>query len=134
MVKPIYAQAAELLIDTPMAALASVDYESAETQGIRQRIEVTKYPTFKPFRRGGVALKSEYRDQRAPQAFADYVRNLISPPVAAVTSAEDVDAHVAQNRRAIVAHVASEDHPALKTFHRVARALRDDCHFLIHNG
>ncbi len=134
MVKPIFVQAAELLIDTPTAALAAVDYENAEAQGIRARIQVTKYPTFKPFRRGAIPLKTEYRDKRAAPDFANFVRNLVSPPVAAVTSAEEVDAHVAANRRAIVAHVTGEDHPALPVFQQVARMLRDDCHFLAHHG
>jgi hypothetical protein len=134
MVKPIFAEAAALLADTPTAQLAAVDYENGDSAGIRQRVAVTKYPTFKPFRRGGVPLKAEYRDQRAAPAFAAFVRDLVAPPVAAVSSAEELDALVAKNRRAIVVHVDSEGHPALETFLRVARALRDDCHFLAHHG
>ncbi len=60
MLKPIYDQAAQALADTPTGMLGSVDCEAADTVNIRSRFPVTKYPTIKPFRKGGNPLKIEY--------------------------------------------------------------------------
>ena len=97
MLKPIYAASAKEMSDMGSVRLGSINCEGDDTVATREGNHISKYPTIKVFRRG-VALKSEYRGQRSPQAMADYVKELLQSAMAAVESQEEIDEHVEVSR------------------------------------
>lgn len=133
MLKPVYAAAARELAGEGNVRLGSIDCEAADTVQTRQANHISKYPTIKVYRRG-VALKSEYRGQRSPQAIAAYVRGLLAEPVLEVNNNEEVEGHIQRHRRAVIGHFGGPEHEHMKNFETVATRLRDDCHFLIYKS
>ena len=47
---------------------------------IASRYKVSKYPTLKLIR-NGIPLKKEYRGQRSPEAFLEYIKKQLESPV-----------------------------------------------------
>ena len=47
---------------------------------IASRYKVSKYPTLKLIR-NGIPLKKEYRGQRSPEAFYEYIKKQLESPV-----------------------------------------------------
>lgn len=133
MLKPIYAASAKEMGEMNQVRLGSINCEADDTVATREGNHISKYPTIKVFRRG-VALKSEYRGQRSPQAMAEYVRELLQSAMAAVESQEEIDQHIEKNKRALVGTFDSAENPLRENFKKIAEQLRDECHFVVHDG
>jgi hypothetical protein len=71
----LQSRCAPLVLGHPLFCVAN-SRNHLDTVVSREKYHISKYPTIKVYRRG-VALKSEYRGQRSPDAIRQYVKELM---------------------------------------------------------
>jgi len=129
LLAPIFDEAADSVKkEFPQAGkvvLGKVDCDS-ET-AISNQYQISKYPTLKLFRDGQM-MKKEYRGQRSAESLANYIKEQLKENVKVVESTDGlVDA--AKEKSAVIAYLEKADSANYAIFQRLARNLRDDCHF-----
>lgn len=105
--------------------LGKIDCDS-ETS-ISTQYQISKYPTLKLFRDGQV-MKKEYRGQRSAESLATYIKEQLRENVDVKESSDDL-ADANKEKSAIIAYMEKADSANYAIFQRMARSLRDDCHF-----
>ncbi|XP_065192743.1 endoplasmic reticulum resident protein 44-like [Sycon ciliatum] len=91
-----------------------------------QKFSINKYPTLKVFR-NGQALKKEYRGQRSPDAFLEFVRSELTPSIKDVAHHE-LGQHV--SKRSIVGFFPHKEGTEYAAFDKASTVLKDDCPFI----
>jgi len=129
MLAPVFDEAADNVkkefAQEGKVVLGKVDCDS-ET-AISNQYQISKYPTLKLFRDGQM-MKKEYRGQRSAESLATFIRDQLKENVKVVESLEElVDAE--KEKSAVIAYFEKADSPNYAIFQRLARSLRDDCHF-----
>ena len=126
MLTPVFEEASnQIAAEFPEdVALGRVNCQEQLT--VASRFQVNKYPTLKVFRNGQV-LKKEYRGQRSPEAFLEFVRNELRPSMAVIDESELVKSI---SKRSIVGNFPSKESPEYSAFEAASTVLKDDCPFL----
>lgn len=110
--------------------IAKVDCD--QEQSVASRFQITKYPTLKLILNGQPA-KREYRGQRSPEAFLEFVRKHMEDPIKEFHDLRDLEKLDAK-KRIIVGYFDRRDMEEYSIFRRVASNLKEDCHFHVGFG
>lgn len=110
--------------------IAKVDCD--KEQSVASRFQITKYPTLKLILNGQPA-KREYRGQRSPEAFLEFVRKHMEDPIKEFFDLRDLEKLDAK-KRIIVGYFDRRDMDEYTIFRRVASNLKEDCHFHVGFG
>lgn len=129
LLAPIFDEAAESVKkEFPQAGkvtLGKVDCD-AET-AISNQYQISKYPTLKLFRDGQI-MKKEFRGQRSAEAMTNFIKEQLQENVKMVESLDGLE-DAAKEKSAIIAYMEKADSANYAILQRMARSLRDDCHF-----
>jgi len=130
MLAPIYAQAASLVHEEfPNVKLGKLDCE--DFQDIAMENSVSKYPTIKIYRNGKV-MKKEYRGQRAPESFHEFVKEQMKPELNEYHNAEDFQPDT--KRPTVIGYFEQKDSENYRVFESLADDLREQCQFWVGLG
>ena len=75
-----------------------------------------------------VLPRQEYRGQRSAESLATFIRDQLKENVKVVESLEEL-VEAEKEKSAVIAYFEKADSPNYAIFQRLARSLRDDCHF-----
>ena len=126
MLTPSFAEAAEKIEqEFPQGVkLGRVDADAQ--QGLAGRFHISKYPTLKLFRNGQV-MKREYRGQRSPDAFFEYIKGEMREAVRVFTSDDHLNSMI--EKQSAIGYFNSKDSSAFSTFEKASSSLKDECPF-----
>jgi len=126
---PIFDETAQKVAEefpqTGKVVLGKVDCDSETT--VSNQYHITKYPTLKLFRDGQM-MKKEYRGQRSAESLAGYLREQLKDNVKTVESLDKLQ-DVEKEKNSVIGYFEKADSANYAIFQRLARNLRDDCHF-----
>lgn len=92
LLQPIFDEAADLVMkefpESGRVVMGKVDCDRESS--VASRFHITKYPTLKIIR-NGQTTKREYRGQRSPEAFAEFVNKQLEDPIQEFQSLKDLD-------------------------------------------
>jgi len=129
MLAPIFDEAADKIAaefpEEGRVVLGKVDCDKETTIGTR--FHISKYPTLKAVRNGQL-FKKEYRGQRSPEAFANFIREQLIDPIKEYTSLTEIEKED-DKKRTVIGYFETKESPEYKNFRKVASGLKDDCLF-----
>ncbi|CAG7835685.1 unnamed protein product [Allacma fusca] len=134
LLAPIFNEAAEKVEkefgETGRVVLGRVDCDKQSS--IASRYKVSKYPTLKLIR-NGIALKKEYRGQRSPEAFLEYIKKQLESPIQEFHELNEV-LKIDAKKRVFIGYMTSNTSQGYDTYRRVASNLKEECSFYVGFG
>ncbi|GAA50550.1 endoplasmic reticulum resident protein 44 [Clonorchis sinensis] len=137
---PIFDEASNIFRDaTSNGEVAFAQVNCEEAVDLCSDEKIRKYPTIKVLKYG-ITSKAEYRGQRTPEAFAEFVNNSLNSSVNVVhapnTTAVNALKRIQDTREAIIGLFSTLDssNPHLQHFLRASHVEKDRCSFHIIHG
>ncbi|TGZ68304.1 hypothetical protein CRM22_004329 [Opisthorchis felineus] len=137
---PIFDEASNIFRDaTSKGEVAFAQVNCEEAVDLCSDEKIRKYPTIKVLKYG-ITSKAEYRGQRTPEAFAEFVNNSLNSSVNVVhapnTTAANALKRIQDTREAIIGLFSTLDssNPHLQHFLRASHVEKDRCSFHIIHG
>jgi len=106
--------------------VAKVNGDEEENKPLMGRFGVQGFPTLKLFRNGQPV---DYQGGRTADEIVSYLKKQSMPSVSVLSTKDEVNSFVEQEKVAIVAFNPSSDSAGSKNYHEVANALRDKFFF-----
>jgi endoplasmic reticulum resident protein 44 len=134
LLAPIFNEAADKIDKefghTGRVVLGRVDCDKQSS--IASRYKVSKYPTLKLIR-NGITVKKEYRGQRSPDAFYEYIKKQLESPIQEFHELNEI-LKIDEKKRVFIGYMTSNTSKGYDTFRRVASTLKEECSFYVGFG
>ncbi|GAA0159270.1 chaperone [Lithospermum erythrorhizon] len=126
---PEYEKAAsELSSHDPPIVLAKVDVNEEENRDLATEYKIQGFPTLKVLRNGGKIIQ-DYKGPREADGIISYLKKLLGPASAEITSPHDFSSKFDQKKISIVGIFTAFSGEEYENFKTVAETLRSDYEF-----